>query len=100
MATVRDDAAFHRQLARQARPATKDAAARIARRAEANLAGHRETGRAKIRVEHGAVDSYVVLDDPASLSIEFGRSAYSTKGGRTVGAMEGLHVLSRALHDA
>jgi hypothetical protein len=99
MAYIRDDEAFRGQLARECgRRATSPAAVAVGARASALLAAHRETGSAQIVVEHGAVDSYVVLDDPASLSIEFGRGEYTRGDGRRVGAMEGLHVLSRAVH--
>ena len=74
-------------------------AGRIATTAEQVLAGHRtgEVDGARIEVRHERVDSLVVLEDPASLSIEFGRSEFTTGAGRTVGAMEGLHILGRAV---
>lgn len=75
----------------------RQAAEAIAARARGNLAGHHVTGRARIVVEPAGIDMLVVLDDPASLSIEFGRGAFTRSDGRYVGAMEGLHVLSRAV---
>lgn len=47
-------------------------AAKTAGLAEARLAGHHKSGRAEVTVTHGEVDSFVNLDDPAALSIEFG----------------------------
>jgi hypothetical protein len=67
--------------------------------ARARLAAHRETGGASIVVEHSELDSDVILDDPAALSIEFGRGQFTRADGRTIGAMEGLHILSGALDD-
>lgn len=97
MATVRTDKAFNRSLSRQARPAVRVTAEAVGGRARAVLAGHRDTGAASIRVDHGPIDSYVVLDDPASLSIEFGRAGYTRPDGAYVGPAEGLHVLGRAI---
>lgn len=98
MAQVRDTRGFRRALAIQARGVTERTAGGIAGRAAANLSAHRESGRARIDVKsHGRADFQVVLDDPASLSIEFGRSAFTRSDGVEVGAMEGLHVLSRAI---
>lgn len=69
----------------------------IAAKARANLAAHRDTGASSIKVEHGPVDSLVILDDPASLSIEFGHGGYVRKSGAVVGPSEGLHILGRAV---
>ena len=77
--------------------ARKDVAEEIGRSAAWNLAHHRETGSASIRVEHDRLDSDVILDDPASLSIEFGRGEFTRSDGVTVGAMEGLHILRDAI---
>lgn len=82
---------------RGVRAAVRVAAEGIADKARANLAEHRETGESRIVVVHDAVDSLVVLDDPASMSIEFGHGAYVRKDGRHVGASEGIHVLRGAL---
>lgn len=82
---------------RGVRAAVKVTAEAIGDKARANLAGHRETGESRIVVQHDAVDSLVILDDPASLSIEFGHAAYVRKDGRHVGASEGIHVLRGAL---
>jgi hypothetical protein len=97
MATVRTDKSFHRQLARQANPATRATAEIIGGRARARLEAHRDTGDASIKVEHGAIDSHVILDDEASLSIEFGRAGFTRKDGAYVGPAEGLHILSGAI---
>ncbi|MGW3336207.1 DUF5403 family protein [Streptomyces sp. NPDC001009] len=80
----------------------------VAARAEALLLQHRLEGDATIDVADGDVDKYVILDDEAgkeaALSIEFGRAAgvqvRTDKNGKrylaTVGAMDGLFILSRA----
>lgn len=47
-------------------------ARKIGTKARARLASHRKTGQAKVTVSHGEVDSFVNLEDPAALSIEFG----------------------------
>jgi hypothetical protein len=98
VASVRDSKAFRRQLARQAKPAVTPVTEEIAARVSSNLASHHKSGRAQIKVEHGYINDYVILDDPASLSIEFGRGEYTRDDGVTIGAAEGLHVLSRAVH--
>lgn len=41
-------------------------------RAAANLTAHRDTGAARITHERGIVDHYIVLNDDAAMSIEFG----------------------------
>jgi len=76
--------------------AREDAAEEIGGAAAANLARHRETGAASIRVVHDDLDSFVILDDPASVAIELGRGEFTRADGVTVGAMEGLHVLRDA----
>ncbi|MFH8414359.1 DUF5403 family protein [Streptomyces collinus] len=86
-------------------------------RAEELLLQHRVEGVAQIEIAKGDIDAYVVLADAngtnsksganSAASIEFGRSAYDVEvvdeTGKvvdeyTVGAMEGLHILSRASH--
>lgn len=91
--------AFERQLAasRGVQRVVHAAANEIGARARGLLSAHRVTGNAEIKVDHSGVDSEVTLDDPASLSIEFGRGAYTRADGRRVGAMEGLHILGRAI---
>jgi hypothetical protein len=77
----------------------RKAAEEIGVKARARLSAHRETGAASITVEHDRLDSDVVLEDPASLSIEFGRGEFTRSDGATVGAMEGLRILGGALGD-
>ena len=77
----------------------RKAAEEIGVKARARLSAHRETGSASITVVHDRLDSDVVLDDPASLSIEFGRGEFTRSDGRTIGAMEGLHILGGAVGD-
>ncbi len=69
----------------------------IGDRAKSRLAPHRGTGTAEVVVTHGRVDSLVELVDPAALSIEFGRGSFTTKSGRTVGPMQGLHIVTGAI---
>jgi hypothetical protein len=59
--------------------------------AEAIRAMHERTGNLSVKVEHGRVDWYIVLDDPAAFSIEFGHM-----NKRTGKYVEGLHILSKA----
>lgn len=54
------------------RAAVAAKAAEVAAVAEMRLAAHRHSGRARIDVTHGDVDSFVNFEDPAVLSIEFG----------------------------
>lgn len=63
-----------------------------ATRARALLLKHRDEGVAKITVDRGRIDRYVVLEDRAALSIEYGRKP--NENGR--GGMEGLYILHRA----
>lgn len=69
----------------------------LATRARGFLAGHRETGRAKIVVTRGKVDSFVSLEDPNAFSIEWGREAGTTPTGRRYGAMQGLYIMHRTI---
>jgi hypothetical protein len=73
-------------------------AAIIARRAKASLAFHRDTGNAHIETMKGDIDAYVVLVDPAALSIESGRADFIMANGRLGGGMEGLHILAYATY--
>jgi hypothetical protein len=83
-------------LTREAQDGVESAAFDISIRAEGLLAAHRFEGKAKIDVDQGDVDRYVILDDSddlfAALSIEFGRKP----GPDGTGGMEGLAVLRRA----
>ncbi len=67
-----------------------DKGRQIAARARANLKGHRETGKAKIRVESRSPDYLVHLVDPAAAAIEFG----GIKRDGTV--VQGLYILTNA----
>lgn len=62
----------------------------IAARARASLAGHRETGASKIRVERRSPDYLVHLVDDAALAIEFG----GVKRDGTV--VQGLYIMTNA----
>lgn len=92
--------AFERRLAatggvQKAVHATAD---EIGGRARSLLAAHHETGAASIKVDHSGIDSEVILDDPASLAIEYGRSGFTRKSdGHYIGPMEGLHILGRSI---
>lgn len=52
--------------------AVHKAAVKNSNGAKRRLAAHRETGAAQVTVTQGDVDSFVNLDDPAALSIQFG----------------------------
>lgn len=61
-------------------------------RARAKLSGHRRTGNASVEVEHGAVDSFIILQDEstqAAMSIEYG---HSWRGKH----VSGLYIISGA----
>lgn len=74
------------------------------RRAEALLAEHRHSGAARIDVEFGSTDGFVVLNDDRgerhALSIEFGRRDRIRDDGSIEHGMEGLHVLRDAFPQA
>lgn len=65
-------------------------------RAEANLAIHRNSGNSQIKVEHGKIDWYVVLDDErglkAAMSIEYGRKAAKATADILAGKIDGSLV--------
>lgn len=68
----------------------------ISGRAEGRLAGHRFSGRAKVTVTQGDVDSFVNLEDPAAMSIEFGhwvKGKYETAQPKFVA---GLYIITGA----
>lgn len=84
-------------------------AVEIGIRAENLLADHRVDHVAEIDLAKGDVDAYVVLVDSnitndetaksnTALSIEFGRAGWIDENGETWGAMDGLHILTRAAH--
>jgi hypothetical protein len=64
---------------------------KIAVEADRRLEMHRYEGEAKVTVSHGKTDSFVNLDDPAALSIEFGHIHNIT--GRYV---HGLYIVTGA----
>ena len=76
--------------------AVRGKAEQIGSRASAFLAQHRVTGKSKIEVTSGKVDSFVSLVDPAAISIEFGRRGFTDKRGHTVGPAQGLYIITRA----
>lgn len=69
----------------------RNQANRIADKAEVRLAAHRYEGQAEITVSYGRTDSFVNLDDPAALSIEFGHDHNVT--GKPV---KGLYIVTGA----
>lgn len=72
------------------RAAVGDAADKIATRARATLAAHRDSGDARVEATRGGTDSHVSLVDEAALSIEYG---HFTPNGTLV---RGLRVLRDA----
>lgn len=87
---------IERRLARTpgVRRAVDDAAKRVGRRAEQNLASNRDTGNARIEVDTDGTDALVSLVDPNgnALAIEFGH--HNNRSGRYV---EGSYVLTTAV---
>lgn len=75
--------------------AVRAEAVQIGARAEARLKAHFYEGEAEISVTHGAIDSFVNLDDPAALSIEFGHTLY-VHGQKTGRQIPGLYIISGA----
>lgn len=67
--------------------------------ASARLAGHRDTGAAKIEVSMGDTDAIVSLVDEAALSIEFGHYLGSEELGSTRRFVRGLHLFIDWYHD-
>ena len=77
--------------------------------AEGIFAAHDHPGGHRIVGEHGALtDSYVYLEGPVPLIVEYGRSGYVTKktqrignrivpAGTVIGPWEGTHVLTRTM---
>lgn len=64
-------------------------------RAEGLFAEHNRPGGHEIKVEHGRVDSEVVMTGPAPLSVEYGHFQGSGRLG-VRRFVEGLHILGRA----
>lgn len=76
--------------------AVDDHTADIGTEAEAILAAHYHEGDSKIVVDKGKVDGYVILEDEAAMSIEFGRAHRQNEDGEWVGGMEAIAPLRRA----
>lgn len=74
--------------------AVHDKAEEIGQRAELRLSGHRRTGAANVLVKRGDVDSYVILDDDAAMSIEFGH--WYTNGNGEPKYVPGLYIITGA----
>lgn len=65
--------------------------------ARARLAQHRHSGAAQVTGHREDTDYVVELADEAALSIEYGREGFTREDGVSVGPMEGLHILGRAM---
>jgi hypothetical protein len=65
----------------------------MAPKARALLKAHRITGDTKIRVRHGKVDSFVVMEGVGAVSIEYGHGTYIGPRGY-VGPSRGLYIMS------
>jgi hypothetical protein len=74
--------------------AVHDVAQDRAGQSKALLAGHRDTGAAEITVTRGETDSFVNLDDPAALSIEFGHWVKGKYERDTPQFVPGIYVLT------
>lgn len=90
----------HRVVARLpgVRDAVHERAEILAGRARGLLAAHKHTGAAKITTTKGRrTDSFVNLEDPQAIAIEYGRPAGVSERGRPYPAMEGLYILHRTV---
>lgn len=67
--------------------------------ANGRLAGHRNTGAAKIEVSQGDVDAFASLVDRAALSIEFGHYLGREELGTGRQFVRGLHLFMEWYHD-
>jgi hypothetical protein len=76
--------------------AVKDEAQEIGHRADARLAAHRYSGAADVNVTSGGVDSFVNLEDPAALSIEFGHWVKGKYETETPKYVPGLYIITGA----
>lgn len=74
--------------------AVYDEAKKIGQKAELRLSSHRRTGEANVLVKRGDVDSYVILDDPAAMSIEFGH--WYVNGNGEDKYVPGLYIITGA----
>lgn len=92
-------ASREQQIALMCQDAVAAAAKKLGDRAAAKLTEHRADGHAQIVTKHlNAIDWQVALDDPAWLSIEFGRGAFNN-GKHDVGPMQPLRILRGALEE-
>ena len=67
--------------------------------AQGRLAGHRDTGRARIEVSQGDTDAFASLVDEAALSIEFGHYLGRQELGTGRRFIRGLHLFIDWYHD-
>lgn len=79
MPRVIGDKRMNRVVSRldETRSAVRQEANTRGSKARADLGSHRRTGRASVSVEHGEVDSFIILEDESTqsaMSIEFGHS--------------------------
>lgn len=98
MATLIGDQAMNRVVSHL--PDCKDACAHKADEikgiAEGRLAAHRKTGSHQVSVSHGDVDSFVNLDGPAVLSVEFGHWVKGKYERSTPKKVPGLYIITGA----
>lgn len=97
MATVYDNTRHRKHLARLANSEVRDEARRIAAKARADLAEHRDTGASSIEVERTGVDYLVSLVDDGAMTIEYGRAGGIDRKGRKFAPQEGKNILGRHL---
>ncbi|ERB55488.1 hypothetical protein N806_31195 [Rhodococcus sp. P27] len=76
--------------------AVADQALEIGVKAEMRLNMHRYSGNASISVTQGDVDSFVNLDDPAAMSIEFGHMVKGKYESDTPKYVAGLYIITGA----
>lgn len=97
MATVSKNANAQVARLKPVKAAVEARAEILAARARTLLSQHTETGSAKIKVTRGKIDSFISLEDPAAISIEYGREAGVSANGRRYGAQEGLYIMHRTI---
>lgn len=97
MATVSKNANAQVARLKGVKMSAKEQAEILAARARGLLSQHRDTGATKVKVSRGKVDSFVSMEGPAAISIEYGREAGVSANGRRYAAQEGLYIMHRTI---
>jgi hypothetical protein len=64
--------------------------------AEGRLAAHRKSGEHQVTITHGDVDSFVNLEGPAAMSVEFGHMVKGKYERSTPKKVAGLYIITGA----